>query len=606
MSYKKFLKSVDTVAHLGVTGNSQSNGVSGLYNKYKNYLPFVYQGPANRIERYAIYDGMEQDPIISWSLDIISDFVSQSDDKEPFKIEYETFSELPSSQTQTIEKALDNWVKINSWKKRTFALIREVLKYGDVIFIRDPETNVLNKVNIYDVVGVVVDEYKKPTHYLIRNVDLNIPLKMANNAKDDVETKNLLNTLNGNFSNTINNSTTQITNNQTNDMSILPVKAEDIVHLSLNIDNILLYPFGLSTLEAIYKIYVQKMLLQDCILLYRIKNATEKLVFSIPVGNVPRYKRKQFLEKCKNELSQRRMPSKDSDGVFNTIDVAYNSIPMNEDFWLPVDADGIQPKIEKLQGGQALGEINDMVYWENQLIRGLKVPQSWIPYGPTDGQRTVPGANANVFVQELRFFKYCVRLQQILIENLDKEFKYFLKKQGIMVDEDSFKLSYFEPTNITEVTRMNVKQTQLNLFSTASGSPFISKQFALKNYLGLTEEEYNENQRLLMLEMQNTLKNKDVKLPTEDPRQVPGLRTVGVEDIPMDYLNNMSDQLEMGANNMNAGMGGAGLGGMGGLEGSEFGGNEMGSEVGGLGQAPSGLSGGIEGSSQGNTGNGGV
>jgi len=604
MSYKKFLKSVKSVAHLGVAGNTPSNSFSGLYDKYKNYLPLVYQGTANRIERYAIYDGMEQDPIISWSLDIVSDFVSQSDDNEPFKIEYETFSELPSSQTQTIEKALDNWVKINSWKKRTFALTREILKYGDVIFIRDPETNVLNKVNIYDVIGVVVDANKKPTHYFIKNVELNIPLKIANNAKDDVETKNLLNTLNGTFPNTTANSTNQVINNQNpNDMSILPIKAEDILHLSLNIDNILLYPFGLSTLEAIYKVYVQKMLLQDCILLYRIKNATEKLVFTIPVGNIPRYKRKQFLEKCKNELSQRRMPSKDSDGIFNTIDVAYNSIPMNEDFWLPVDADGIQPKIEKLQGGQALGEINDMVYWENQLIRGLKVPQSWIPYGPTDGQRTNPSASTNVFVQELRFFKYCVRLQQILIENLDKEFKYFLKKQGINVDEDSFKLSYHEPSNITELTRMNIESQRLNLFASASGSPYISKQFALKNYLGLTEEEYNENQRLLMLELQNTLKDKDVKLPTEDPKQVPGLRTVGVEDIPMDYLNNMNDQLEAGMNNMNPGMAGAGMGGLNGLEGENgLGGNDLGNGLGGgMGNTPSGGLGGGMGNTSGNT-----
>ena len=74
------------------------------------------------------------------------------------------------------------------------------------------------------------------------------------------------------------------------------------------------------------------MLLQDCVLLYRIKNATEKLVFNIPVGNIPKYKRKQYMEKIRNEMYQRRMPSKDSDGVFNTIDVEYNSIPLCEDF----------------------------------------------------------------------------------------------------------------------------------------------------------------------------------------------------------------------------------------------------------------------------------
>lgn len=560
MSYKKFLKSVNTVgARLGVSGNNESS--YNMYNKAKNFLPLVYQGPANRIERYGIYDGMEQDPIINWSLDIVSDFVSQSGD-EPFKIEYESMSELPVTQTTTIEKSLDTWVRLNNWKKRIFAVVREVLKYGDVIFIRDPETNELNKCNIYDVLGVVVDENKNPTHYIIRNVELNVPLQVANNSKNDVATKNLMNTLNGNFqTNTVNNTTTQVTNDPNNDMSIIPVSADYVIHLSLNIDNILLYPFGLSTLESIYKTYVQKMLLQDCILLYRIKNATEKLIFTIPVGNVPKYKRKQFMEKCRNELTQRRMPSKDSDGVFNTIDVAYNAIPFNEDYWLPVDADGVQPKIEKLQGGQALGEINDMVYWENQLIRGLKVPQSWIPYGPTDGQRTTATNTSNTYVQELRFFKYCTRLQKTLIGYLDKEFKYYMKKQGINVDETSFSLSFFEPTNITDITKMEIEQSRLNLFSAASGSPYISKQFALKTYLGLTEEEYNENQRLLMLENQNTFKDKDIQLPTEDSKQVPGLRTVGMEDIPMDYLNDMTNELESGMNNMGGMVPSGGVGG---------------------------------------------
>ena len=68
-------------------------------------------------------------------------------------------------------------------------------------------------------------------------------------------------------------------------------------------------------------------------------------------------------------MYQRRMPSKDSDGVFNTIDVAYNSIPLCEDFYLPVDGDGIQPKIEKLAAGQNLGEIKDLTLWENDLIK---------------------------------------------------------------------------------------------------------------------------------------------------------------------------------------------------------------------------------------------
>ena len=559
MSYKKFMKKVSLPqAHMGIAGNNTAKQFDSIYSKYNNYLPVVYQGPTNRIERYAIYDGMEQDPIISTSLDVLAEYITQLQDNDPFKIEYNSQSELPESHTSTIEKSLDAWIKDNEWRKRIFSTIREVLKYGDIIFIKDPETNILHKCNIYDVLGVVVDENKEPTHYIIRNIDLNVPLKVANSSENDVATKNMINTLNGNFPNTINNSANQVKGGNPNDptaeQSVLPVSAEYVVHLSLNVDNILVYPFGVSVLESIYKTYVQKMLLQDCILLYRIKNATEKLIFDIPVGNIPRNRRMQFMEKMKNEVSQRRMPSKDSNGVFNTIDIAYDSIPMNEDFWLPVDSDGIQPKIEKLPGGQALGEINDMVYWENLLMRGLKVPQSWIPYGPQDGQRTVPTTTAATYIQEQRFFQYCQRIQSMLIDNLDKEFKSFLKTHGIIIDESSFQLSFYEPSNITEITKMEIENTKLNLCSSAMQIPYISKQFALKHYLGLTEEEYNENQRLLMLEMQNVLKDKDVQLPITDKDATPGLRSINISDIPQDYFNATKDELEAGLGNMGGGM----------------------------------------------------
>ena len=397
--------------------------------------------------------------------------------------------------------------------------------------------------------------------------------------------KNLLNTINSNFpsvANANNASNSNIQTTSVDDNTTLPVSADNVIHISLNVDNVVLFPFGLSTLESIYKVYIQKMLLQDCILLYRIKNATEKLIFYIPVGGVPRYKRKQLLEKTRNELTQRRMPAKDSDGVFNTIDVAYNSIPMNEDYFLPVDMDGVQPKIEKLAAGQALGEINDMVYWENLLIRGMKVPQSWVPYGPTDGQRTLPTNSTNTYVQELRFFKYCCRIQDIISPEYDAEFKRFLKFRGINVNEDSFNLKFNEPSNITELSEEEIKTNRLNAFLTATGTPYISKQFALKYYLKLTEEEYNENQRLLMQENQERFKDKDVELPTEDKNQIPGLRTVGIEDISMDYMNDMANSMENGISPMGAPMGGDSMG-------ADANGTMPQNDMGGMGITPSGM-----------------
>ena len=587
-SYKKFLKSV-TLPHAKLgTVRKESDEATNLYNKYKNYLPMIYQGPTNRTERYAIYDGMQQDPTINWSLDILVDFITQSDDDLPFHIKYSDNEDLPESQTSMLEQALKNWCEENEWSRRIYNTVRDVLVYGDAVFIRDPETFELQKVNIYDVLGVVADELKNPTHYIIRNVDLNVPLKVATASKDDVTTQNMLNTINTNFSaGSYLQGSRNLSNDPTNDQTTLPVEAKHIMHISLNVDNMFLYPFGLSTLEKVYKVYIQKMLLQDCVLLYRIKNATEKLVFNIPVGNIPKYKRKQYMEKIRNEMYQRRMPSKDSDGVFNTIDVAYNSIPLCEDFYLPVDGDGIQPKIEKLAAGQNLGEIKDLTLWENDLIRGMEVPQCWVPYGTNDdaNSRNVPTNLANTYVQELRFYNHCKRLQNIMIKPYDEEFKYYLQSKGILTGNTSFELAFNDPTSITELTKAEIEANNLQTFSTAVGIPYISKQFALKKYLKLTEDEFNENKRLLVLEQQDRFKSMDVKLPTEDSMQIPGLRSVDIDDIPMSYTEQLSNM-----NDMSGGMGGMPMGGdmsggdmsggMGSMNGADMGGADMGAAVG--------------------------
>ena len=90
----------------------------------------------------------------------------------------------------------------------------------------------------------------------------------------------------------------------------------------------------------------------------------------------------------------------------------------------------------------------------------------------------------------------------------------------------------------------------------------------MKKFLKLTDEEFNENQRLLIIENQERFKDKDVQLPTEDLNQVPGLRTVGIEDIPNDYLNDLGQEM-----NPDMGMGGAdmGMGTAGGMGGADMG-----------------------------------
>ena len=139
-------------------------------------------------------------------------------------------------------------------------------------------------------------------------------------------------------------------------------------------------------------------------------------------------------------------------------------------------------------------------------------------------------------------------------------------------------------SNVSKITEIDLESSKINLCQAAMNIPYISKQFALKHYLKLTEEEYNENEQLLIQEMQNVLKDKDVEVPSVDKKAVPGLRNISISEIPLGDIAAMS-------NDLNAGLGGGGMpagpsdlgGGMGeptmndmGLE-NNMGGNDLGS-----------------------------
>jgi hypothetical protein len=169
----------------------------------------------------------------------------------------------------------------------------------------------------------------------------------------------------------------------TTNLKEIAVNAEHVIHLSLSegLDNN--FPFGNSLLESIFKVYKQKELLEDAIIIYRVQRAPERRVFYVDVGNMPSHLAMQFVERVKTEIHQRRIPSSTGGGT-NVIDSAYNPLSINEDFFFPQTAEGRGSKVETLPGGTNLGEIDDLKYFTNKLLRGLRIPSSYLPTGPDD------------------------------------------------------------------------------------------------------------------------------------------------------------------------------------------------------------------------------
>jgi len=275
-----------------------------------------------------------------------------------------------------------------------------------------------------------------------------------------------------------------------------PVDAKHIVHVSLTEGMDHAWPFGVSILEPIFKVFKQKELLEDSIIIYRVHRAPERRVFFIDVGNMPPHKARQYLEQVKYEVQQKRVPNKKSDGS-SVADAAYNPMSMLEDYFFAQTADGRGSKVDTLPGGENLGQIDDLRYFNNKLLRGLRVPSSYLPTGPEDGSSVYNDGKVGIaYIQEYRFARYVERLQKQIQEDLDTEFKMFLKYKGIELDNADFFITFNKPMNFSSYRDLQLDTERANLYNTLAAVPHLSNQFKMRKYLGLTEDEIKDNEEL--------------------------------------------------------------------------------------------------------------
>lgn len=324
MSWKKFFRPVNSVLPVAQRA-VDSASMHASTAKYSNWLPEVYSGPPDRLQRYSVYDQMNYDHEISAALDTIADFATDPDEvtKLPLVIEYN--DEPTPSEIQILEKSLGQWVRMNKLSRRLWRMFRSVLVYGDQFFIRDPETFELYWIDPAKVEKVIVNESegKKIESYFIKDIDLNMKnlvatnqLNKASNAAFGSNSIVFSPPLAGNM-NYISSGFGGAGSANYQDGGATTVDAEHIVQLSLTDGMNAAWPFGLSILEQIYKVYKQKELLEDAILIYRIHRAPERRMFFIDVGTMPPNKASQYLERIKYEVQQKRIPSRTGGGCFS-------------------------------------------------------------------------------------------------------------------------------------------------------------------------------------------------------------------------------------------------------------------------------------------------
>jgi hypothetical protein len=122
-------------------------------------------------------------------------------------------------------------------------------------------------------------------------------------------------------------------------------------------------------------------------------------------------------------------------------------------------------------------------------------------------------------IQEWRFNQYCMRLQRMISEKLDSEFKLFMRWRGINIDSNLFELKFNEPQNFASYRQAEVDSSRIASFTQLEAYPYLAKRFLLSRYLGLTEEEMSDNERMWAEEQGDVEKA---------PSEAAGLRSVGI------------------------------------------------------------------------------
>jgi len=510
--WKKYFKVADPGGNLSPISGNTNRGInygtgyggatSGSDISFRNYqsrLPEVYTGHPNRVERYNQYENMDMDAEINACLDILAEFCTQENEQNgtPFEVNYT--DEPTDNEVEIIKKQLQQWCKLNQLDQRVFKLFRNTIKYGDQVFVRDPETFEMYWVDMSKVNRVIVNESegKRPEQYVIQDINPNFQnLTVAPKTTTDYQVTPTSGGYQTQYNRTVPNAPLGQEGRFSTTVNEMCIDAEHVVHMSLSEGLDMYWPFGQSVLEMVFKVFKQKELLEDAILIYRVQRAPERRVFNIDVGDMPSHLAMQFVERVKNEIHQRRIPTTDGGGD-QILDSSYNPLSTHEDYFFPQSADGRGSTVTTLPGGQNLGEIDDLKYFNNKLARGLRVPSSYLPTGPEDSERTTnDGRLGTALIQEHRFNQYCHRLQRLIIQKLDDEFKMFLRWRGFNIDSSLFNIAFTPPQNFASYRQAELDNTRINAFQSIEGLGYISKRFALKRFLGLTEEEITENEKL--------------------------------------------------------------------------------------------------------------
>jgi hypothetical protein len=260
----------------------------------------------------------------------------------------------------------------------------------------------------------------------------------------------------------------------------------------------------LSWLHKSIKPLNQLMMIEDSLVIYRLSRAPERRIFYIDVGNLPKMKAEQYLRDVMMRYRNKLVYNADTGEIKD--DKKFMS--MMEDFWLPRREGGRGTEITTLPGGQNLGEITDINYFQRKLYRALNVPETRIE---GEGSGMSLGRSSEILRDEVKFSKFVGRMRKRFSAMFSDMLKTQLILKNIITPEDwgymndHIQYDYLYDNHFAELKEAELLTERMNLLQTVEPyiGRFYSQDYVRRNILQQTDGEIIEQDTLIEKEIEN-------------------------------------------------------------------------------------------------------
>lgn len=271
----------------------------------------------------------------------------------------------------------------------------------------------------------------------------------------------------------------------------------------------------LSYLHKALKPVNQLRMMEDSLVIYRISRAPERRIFYIDVGNLPKGKAEEYLRGIMNQYRNKLVYDA------NTGDIKDDKkhMSMLEDFFLPRREGGRGTEITTLPGGENLGQIDDIIYFQKKLYKSLNVPVNRLEQ---ESQFSL-GRSSEITRDEVKFKKFIDRLRKRFSDLFMQLLKTQLLLKGIITREDwkvwkeKIAFDYIEDNYFSELKQSEMLKERFDMLSNLDQyvGKYISNEWIRKNVLRQTDDEIEEIQK--QIDQEN--KDGENEVPDgEDPR----------------------------------------------------------------------------------------